>query len=85
MTDAPPRGLTRRHRSATRLPPVQHAAEARVRGPSPHDRARPGSTVYDDQDRPYIDAMAGLWCVNVGYGRQELADAIYEQALRLPF
>ena len=44
-----------------------------------------GSTVYDDQDRPYIDAMAGLWCVNVGYGRQELADAIYEQALRLPF
>ena len=44
-----------------------------------------GSTVYDDEGRPYIDAMAGLWCVNVGYGRQELADAIYEQALRLPY
>jgi len=44
-----------------------------------------GSTVFDDQDRAYIDAMAGLWCVNVGYGRQEIADAIYEQALRLPY
>ena len=29
--------------------------------------------------------MAGLWCVNVGYGREELADALREQALRLPF
>jgi L-2,4-diaminobutyrate transaminase len=44
-----------------------------------------GSTVYDEDDRPYIDAMAGLWCVNVGYGRRELAEALYEQALRLPY
>ena len=44
-----------------------------------------GSTVYDDEGRAYIDAMAGLWCVNVGYGRPELADALREQALRLPF
>ena len=44
-----------------------------------------GSTVYDDEGRPYLDAMAGLWCVNVGYGRAELADALREQALRLPF
>ena len=29
--------------------------------------------------------MAGLWCVNVGYGRRELADALREQALRLPY
>ena len=44
-----------------------------------------GSTVYDDQERSYIDAMAGLWCVNVGYGRTELADALRDQALRLPY
>jgi len=44
-----------------------------------------GATVYDDEGRGYIDAMAGLWCVNVGYGRVELADALREQALRLPF
>jgi L-2,4-diaminobutyrate transaminase len=44
-----------------------------------------GSRVYDDQGRAYIDAMAGLWCVNVGYGRRELADALQEQALKLPY
>jgi L-2,4-diaminobutyrate transaminase len=44
-----------------------------------------GSTVYDEDGRGYIDAMAGLWCVNVGYGRRELADAMHEQALRLPY
>ncbi len=44
-----------------------------------------GSTVYDDAGRGYIDAMAGLWCVNVGYGRREIADALHEQALRLPY
>jgi L-2,4-diaminobutyrate transaminase len=44
-----------------------------------------GSTVYDDDGRSYIDAMAGLWCVNVGYGRRELADALHDQTLRLPY
>ena len=29
--------------------------------------------------------MAGLWCVQVGYGREELADAAYEQMLELPY
>jgi L-2,4-diaminobutyrate transaminase len=33
----------------------------------------------------YIDAAAGLWCVNIGYGRREVADAIYAQAKKLPF
>ena len=44
-----------------------------------------GSTVYDEDGRGYIDAMAGLWCVNVGYGRRELADALREQALALSY
>jgi L-2,4-diaminobutyrate transaminase len=33
----------------------------------------------------YIDAAAGLWCVNIGYGRREVADAIFEQAKKLAF
>lgn len=33
----------------------------------------------------YLDAAAGLWCVNIGYGRREVADAIYEQAKRLAY
>jgi len=44
-----------------------------------------GSRVRDTAGRWYLDAMAGLWCVNAGYGRAEIADAIAEQARRLPY
>lgn len=44
-----------------------------------------GSTIRDDSGREYLDAMAGLWCVNVGYGRREIADALHAQALELPY
>ncbi len=46
-----------------------------------------GSGVYlqDSEGGRYIDAMAGLWCVNVGYGRAELADAMQRQALELSY
>jgi L-2,4-diaminobutyrate transaminase len=44
-----------------------------------------GTTLTDDQGRTYLDAMAGLWCVNVGYGRVEIADALRAQALKLPY
>ncbi len=44
-----------------------------------------GSTLTDDQGRTYLDAMAGLWCVNVGYGRKEIAEALRAQALKLPY
>src|SRR5882757_3784609 len=44
-----------------------------------------GSRLRDDRGREYIDAMAGLWCVNVGYGRAEIAEALRDQALKLPY
>ncbi len=44
-----------------------------------------GSRIYDADGRELLDGMAGLWCVNVGYGREELARAAYEQMLELPF
>jgi L-2,4-diaminobutyrate transaminase len=44
-----------------------------------------GARVRDANGRWYLDAMAGLWCVNAGYGRTEIADAIAEQARRLPY
>ncbi len=37
-----------------------------------------------DGDR-ILDAMAGLWCVNVGYGREEIVDAVARQMRELPF
>ena len=44
------------------------------------------STVVDADGREYLDGMAGLWCVNIGYGRTELADVASQQmrALVLP-
>ncbi|MEM5316754.1 aspartate aminotransferase family protein [Paraburkholderia sp. JHI869] len=44
-----------------------------------------GVYLWDSEGNQIIDGMAGLWCVNVGYGRKELADAAYEQMLELPF
>ena len=44
-----------------------------------------GVEIRDLDGRRYIDAAAGLWCVNIGYGRTEVAEAMYRQALRLPY
>lgn len=38
-----------------------------------------GSTIVDADGSTYLDAMAGLWCVNIGYGRTELAQIAAEQ------
>ncbi len=44
-----------------------------------------GVFVRDADGREYLDAMAGLWCVAAGYGREEIADAMAEQARRLAY
>ena len=44
-----------------------------------------GCTIHDGDGHALLDAMAGLWCVQVGYGRAELADAAREQMLELPY
>ena len=40
-----------------------------------------GHYIYDSDGNRILDAMAGLWCVNVGYGRQELVDAANKTAI----
>lgn len=44
-----------------------------------------GSTIFDGDGNAILDGMAGLWCVNVGYGRDELVRAAAEQMQELPF
>ena len=44
-----------------------------------------GVYVWDSEGEKLFDAMSGLWCVNVGYGRQALAQAAYDQMMTLPF
>jgi putrescine aminotransferase len=41
--------------------------------------------VWDSEGKRLLDAMSGLWCVNVGYGRKELADAAQKQMMELPY
>ena len=44
-----------------------------------------GIHIWDSEGQKILDAMSGLWCVNAGYGRKELADAAYQQMMTLPF
>jgi len=44
-----------------------------------------GVYIWDSRGQKMLDAMAGLWCVNVGYGRKELADAAWRQLRDLPY
>ncbi len=44
-----------------------------------------GATIVDAGGRRYIDTMAGLWCVNAGYGRESIARASCEQMSKLSY
>src|SRR5262249_2630917 len=48
-------------------------------------RSASGSSVVDEQGRTLIDAIAGLWCVNVGHSRREIADAVHRQMTRVAY
>ena len=88
MNTAPLRNTTARWRAldtAHHLHPfTDYKALAEAGGSRIVTSAR-GVTLTDSEGHELIDGMAGLWCVNVGYGRQELAQAAYEQMLELPY
>ena len=44
-----------------------------------------GSRVWDQDGNAYIDALAGLFCVNAGYGRREIVEAVAAQMLDIAF
>ncbi len=44
-----------------------------------------GVWVEDIDGNRVVDGVAGLWSVNAGYGRQEIVDAITQQAMQLPY
>ncbi|MYF61127.1 MAG: aminotransferase class III-fold pyridoxal phosphate-dependent enzyme, partial [Gammaproteobacteria bacterium] len=45
-----------------------------------------GARVRDIHGREYLDgASGGVWCVNVGHGRESIARVVYEQLMRLPY
>jgi L-2,4-diaminobutyrate transaminase len=66
--------------------PSTHMAQ-HARGETPNRIITGAEGVYivDRQGRRSLDAFAGLYCVNVGYGRTKIADAIAAQAAALPY
>ena len=44
-----------------------------------------GVYIWDSEGHQILDAMSGLWCVNLGYGREELTQAAYKQMQELPY
>lgn len=44
-----------------------------------------GVYIQDQHGKKILDAFSGLYCVNIGYGRQEIAEAIYEQAKKVSY
>ncbi|BFM05350.1 aspartate aminotransferase family protein [Halioxenophilus aromaticivorans] len=44
-----------------------------------------GIYLYDSDGNKILDGMSGLWCVNLGYGRQELIEAAHKQMQELPY
>ena len=63
---------------------VTNARKHEEIGPIVIDRGE-GIYVFDDQGNKYIEAMAGLWSVGVGFGEKRLAEAAYKQLLKLPY
>ena len=48
------------------------------------DRAQ-GIYLWDGQGKRFIDGPAGMWCNQIGYGREEMAEAIADQVRKLPY
>ena len=44
-----------------------------------------GIYLWDDAGKRYIDGPGGMWCVQIGYGRTEMAEAIAKQAIEMPY
>jgi L-2,4-diaminobutyrate transaminase len=66
--------------------PSTHLAQhARGETASRIIKSAEGSFITDRDGNRFLDAFAGLYCVNIGYGRQEVAEAIAEQARELAY
>ena len=70
--------------AAHHLHPFTHSNQLAEKGVRVITAAK-GVWLKDSEGEEVLDAMAGLWCVNIGYGRDELADAAARQMRELPF
>ena len=66
-------------------PSTHMGTHARGESPNRIIAGGEGVTIWDTNGKKSIDAFAGLYCVNVGYGRQKISDAIAAQAKNLAY
>ena len=59
-------------------------AQHEMDGPFILDKGK-GIIITDQHGKEYVDAVAGLWCVNLGWGRREVIDAITQQLEKLSY
>ena len=64
--------------------PMAEPKTAEQSAPLVFERAE-GVYIYDTEGRRYLDSQGGLWCVNVGHGREEVKEAISAQLDKLPY
>lgn len=84
LANYPPTAELQAMDAAHHLHPFTHANELAKSGPRVITAAK-GVWLKDSEGEEIIDGMAGLWCVNIGYGRDELADAAARQMRELPY
>lgn len=65
--------------------PTSSIQQQQANGPKAIIKKGEGIYLTDKNDNVYIDAMSSLWNVNVGHGREELAEAAAEQMKKLAF
>jgi putrescine aminotransferase len=70
--------------AAHHIHPFSDMRELNAKGTRIIERAE-GVFIYDSSGKKYLDAFAGLWCVNVGYGRKSIAEAASRQMQELPY
>jgi len=70
--------------AAHHMHPFTAGGELAAKGARIITRAK-GSCIYDSEGAEILDAMAGLWCMNIGYGREEMAEVAARQMRELPY
>ena len=84
LTNLPPTSQLQALDASHHLHPFTDTADINAKGARIITRAE-GVYIYDSEGNQILDGMAGLWCMNVGYGREEIIEAAYRQMQQLPF
>ncbi|GHB47447.1 aspartate aminotransferase family protein [Pseudovibrio japonicus] len=84
IANLPPTDVLQEKDAAHHLHPFTDTKALNAKGTRVITRAE-GVYLWDSDGNKILDGMAGLWCVNVGYGRKEIIDAVQRQMQQLPY